>query len=143
MIRLFAHVWYVRLPTRRLPLFVVTVIRTTTLPFGRPRRSIGRPSALPFTVRAGTPVSLMTALTKPLTPLRWILKCRRLTQTCGDGSVAICVIGTGVGAGGLVTGGVMTGGGVVVTAATFVTASGSAGAASRPQLASSALVAKP
>ena len=57
----------------------------------------------------------------------------------GEGSVAICVIGTGLGAGGVITGGLVVGGGVVGAAVTLVVASGSAGAASRPQLASSAL----
>src|SRR3954452_8067843 len=98
---------------------MVTVMRTTTLPLGRPRRSIGSPRALPLMVRAGTPVSLITALTMPLTPLRWIGKWRRLTHTCGEGSVAIWLMGTDL-AGTVVTGGVVVGGGVVVAAATSV-----------------------
>ena len=79
----------------------MTVIVTLKVPFGRPVRSIGSPSALPRTERTDLALSRICAATicVALTLRSRMRKRRRLTHALAPGSAAIFVIATGVAAG--------------------------------------------
>jgi hypothetical protein len=110
-----AQVWYVRLPAKRLPVTVVTTIRTTNLPLGSPRRSIGALMREPLIVLTRRPFTNTLAETtfSPCTLRRWMTKWRPLTQRFAEGSPTAAGATFTTGGGGVTGGGVV--GGVVIT----------------------------